>query len=362
MRARWSAAGSAADANRPAGPGDGDPAGDAGFSLLAVRRIIDPVLTVRLALAPGDQPLVAAGDQVVAGSALARRLREPMIRRAGRVGRGERAAVAPRPGQRWAPEPGAGIDPNLAGEYLFELDGRWRVIAGEIADPLEAPVDGIVTSVSGGAGISLATTASGVLGSTVLGGPTRGRLAIAATPGGELRASAIDVGRAGEILVVGARIDAEALTRARAMGVRGVVVGAMPSKERRDFMASEARQRASRQRLPPFAVLVLDGTLRRPISSPVMAILEALEGLDVGIVVDPACLAFEVAGDAPALPVPPTDLVRIRAGALAGAEGRWAGMAGPRRFPGGVWLETGRVELDGGETISVPLGDLERFA
>ena len=35
----------------------------------------------------------------------------------------------------------------------------------------------------------------------------------------------LDVGLAGTIIVVGTRLDAETLTRARAMGVRGVIVG-----------------------------------------------------------------------------------------------------------------------------------------
>ena len=58
-----------------------------------------------------------------------------------------------------------------------------------------------------------------------LGGPSRGRLHIAAGSDGELRSGGLDVGLAGTILVVGSRIDAETLTRARAMGVRGIVVG-----------------------------------------------------------------------------------------------------------------------------------------
>ena len=52
------------------------------------------------------------------------------------------------------------------------------------------------------------------------------------------------------------------------MGVRGVIVAGLASKERRDFLASEARQRAALHRLPPFAVLVLDGAVRRPWPAP----------------------------------------------------------------------------------------------
>jgi hypothetical protein len=63
-------------------------------------------------------------------------------------------------------------------------------------------------------------------------------------------------------------VDAETLTRARAMGVRGVVVTGLSSKERRDYLASEARQRSALHRLPPFAVLVLEGVVRRPLPGP----------------------------------------------------------------------------------------------
>ena len=66
------------------------------------------------------------------------------------------------------------------------------------------------------------------------------------------------------------------------MGVRGVIVAGLPSKERRDFIASEARQRAALHRLPPFAVLVLDGSLRRPIAGPVVRLLEALDAALTG--------------------------------------------------------------------------------
>ena len=62
------------------------------------------------------------------------------------------------------------------------------------------------------------------------------------------------------------------------MGIRGIVVGRPGGKERRDFLASETRQRAALHRLPPFAVLVLEGAIRRPLATPVLGLLEALEG------------------------------------------------------------------------------------
>ena len=120
--------------------------------------------------------------------------------------------------------------------------------------------------------------------------PSAGRRAAASMPApkASLRSGGLDVGSAGTILVVGSRVDAETLTRARAMGVCGVVVAGLSSKERRDFIASEARQRAALHRLPPFAVLVLDGATRRPLAGAVQAVLAALVGREVAIVTRPA--------------------------------------------------------------------------
>jgi hypothetical protein len=158
---------------------------------------------------------------------------------------------------------------------------------------------------------------------------------------------------------VGAHIDAEAITRARAVGVRGIVVAALGVKERRDVLASERRGQAAVHGLPPFAILVLDGAGRHSIASPVMAVLERLAGRTVAIVGDPPCLVIDDSGVE--LPPPEPDLVRVVAGPLAGAEGRWAGLAGPHRFPGGVLLEAGWVRFAGRPPIAIPIGELERF-
>ena len=125
-------------------------------------------------------------------------------------------------------------------------------------------------------------------------------------------------------------------------------------------MASERRGRAGVHGLPPFAVLVLDGAVGRPIATPVLAVLDALEGRTVAIVDEPACLVI----DDPEvdLPAPAPGAVRVTGGPLAGTEGTWSGLAGPCRFAGGVLLEAGWVRLNGRAPVAIPLGDLERFA
>ena len=143
------------------------------------------------------------------------------------------------------------------------------------------------------------------------------------------------------------------------MGVRGVVVPGLAGKDLRDLVASEARQRASLQAIAPFAVLVLDGTFRRPIAEPLLRLFERLVGREVGIVSNPPMLVVDPPLDPASVP---SDWVRVHHGDLAGREGRWRGPAGRRRFPAGVQLEAGTVELDDGSIVIVPIADLERFS
>ena len=320
---------------------DGQPRRDLG--LVRMRRLLEAPIEVRFPIAPGDRALVAPGESVVPGAPIIERIRDPRMT----------DVIVPPSSE---PQPGARI-PD--GELLFDWRGHWRVAYGDVTEPLDSPIAGIVKEVRPGIGLVVRAEGRGLRAIITLGGPTRGELHVASWVEGELRSGSVDVGLAGKILVVGSRIDAETLTRARAMGVRGIIVAGLASKERRDFLASENRQRAALHRLPPFAVLVLEGAVRRPLAGPVMDILDALEGHDVALVADPPMLIF----DEPELevPAPRPERIRIRAGQLMGREGTWAGLVGQRRFAGGVHLEAGGVRLDDGSTVAVPIGDLERF-
>lgn len=320
--------------------------------LVPARPLVIAPVDVIFRLAPGDRPLVAAGESVVVGAPIAERLRDPGLEEIHVP-----TVLDPQPGGRWS-GPAGGRDGRLeTGEFVFSWRGRWRVAGGVLSDPLESPFAGIVREVRPGTSITVRAAGRGLRGIVALGGPTRGRLQ--GSPDSELRAGGVDVNSAGAILVVGSRVDAETLTRARAMGVRGVVVTGLSSKERRDYLASEARQRSALHRLPPFAVLVLDGAVRRPVAGAVQALLGALSGHEVAIVTDPPMLIFDL--PSLAVPTPPADLVRVRGGAFAGREGRFVEAIGARRFPGGVHLEACLVRFPDGTTAAVPLGDLERF-
>lgn len=331
-----------------------------GLELLTRRQLIASPIDALFALHPGDRPLVKAGEAVSRGQPLIEHYRDPRTIVVSGLGL---ADGPPTPGERWHEAPrrrGQEGAPAAQGELLFRSGGKWRIAGGDRPDVVEAPFAGAVHEVRSGTGVVIRTTGSAILGRTALAGPTWGRLQIVTDADGELRAQHVDVGAAGSIVVAGARIDAEALTRARAVGIRGVIVAALGIKEQRDFLASERRGRAAVHGLPPFGILVLDGAARRPIASAVMAMFEALEGTMVALVGSPPALVVD--DPTVTLPLPRPEIVRVRSGPLAGAEGTWAGLAGPRHFPAGVTLEAGFVRFGERPPVAIPIGDLERFA
>jgi len=326
-----------------------------GYELVPARRLVEPAIDVWFPLRPGDRPRVASGDTVTPGSSVADRVRDP------------RLAEMPlrfggRPGERWSREiadAGAGKrTTHQQGELLFQTGGRWRIAAGDDHDPLESPVTGVVRGVRPGISLSVRTAGSALRGVLALGDASRGRLEIATDADGEIRPRSLDVGSAGAILVVGARIDAEALTRARAMGIRGIVVATLPGKDLRDYLASEARQRAAHHRLQSFGVLVLHGSSRRPIGEAQMRLLQRLSGAEVAIMGTPPALLFDAPATMPE--ADPPGSVQVRTGPLAGRTARWAGLAGLRSFAG-THLEAAFVRFGDDAPVALPLADLERF-
>ncbi len=206
-----------------------------------------------------------------------------------------------------------------------------------------------------------------IRGVEALGEPTRGRpRARRRNPArAQVRASccgpeASTSASPATILVVGSRVDAEALTRARAMGLRGVIVGGLAGKERRDFLASEARQRASLHELPTFAVLVLDGAIRRRIAGPDRRRLRRAGRTRSRDRHGSARARLRRAGDRAAASAPATS---SGSGRASGPAARAAGRAWPGCGASPTERSSRRAgwQFDGWPPVPVPLADLERF-
>jgi hypothetical protein len=386
---------------------------------VAGRRVIVISPMIRFRLYPGDRALVAPGDSIVPGMPIAERTPDASVvdvgrlglvenGRVGRLGRSDKSGkaaevegprliwrdnrsdlasaddsfqlpppiVAPaRNERRGLPSPGkwwVGGDERrgrpskgkpavrVGGTLLFETNGRWRAAAGEQHEVVESPVAGVVREARSGVEVTLQVAGAALPGAIAAGEPSRGYLDLPRLVDGDLWANALDVGRSGAVVVAGSRISAQSISRARAMSIRGLVAGSVGQGELRDLAASESRQKASLAPSVPFGLLALDGHQRRPIATPILALLAALAGREVAIITDPPLLVFDVA-EVP-LPELPPDWIRVRSGPHAGREGHWLEPAGLHRFRGGIHLEAAVVRfVDETERTILPVSDLERF-
>jgi hypothetical protein len=388
---------------------------------IASRPLLVQSPVIRFVLGPGDRALVSPGEEVLPGTPIAERTPDASFVEVGRlqfrpvaqpdaaeldlgsgapgmVAANQTSAVAGNPeavvstegadnpgvsGQarswterRRPPNPGkwwvGGEDRRgrrsgrrtaarrVSGTLLFEVGGKWQAAAGERHEIVEAPAAGTIREARNGIQITMTLSGTALPAAVGAGEAARGYLDVPRLTDGELWASALDVGRAGAIVVAGSRISAQGISRARAMSIRGLIAASVGQGELRDMAASEARQRASLHQLAPFGLLAFDGHQRRPMASPVLALLAALAGRDVAIVTDPPMLVFEGEG----VPVPDVapDWVRVRSGTHAGREGRYLSPAGMYRFRTGIHLDAAFVRLgdDLAPTV-VPVSDLERF-
>lgn len=329
------------------------------------RAVREPLCRFRLG--PADRPLVQPGERVSAGDPILERIREAAVSEL----RLPEGVEEPAPGtlvERDQDVVDTGGRRRIrfegVGRVLYVTPGRrLRVAVGRHGDLVTSSVPGVVESVTREA-VSIRADGIGLPGILVAGAATHGRLVLAVDrPDGELPSGAIDVGGEGAILVAGARLDVESLSRARAMGVRGIVAGGVVGRDLKAFIASEARQRAGLHTSLSFGLIILDGYGKRPIPEPTWRILAAAAGQEVGIVPEPEMLLLDAAQSIPPLP---RDAVRVCGGDWSGRQGRLLGFAGRWRLPGGVQGPAARVSLEAGlgepaGEIVVAIADLERF-
>ena len=229
-------------------------------------------------------------------------------------------------------------------------------------EPVIGHVHGRVRSVERG---SIVLEVPGVVlrGVGGTGDAVHGELVIAVhTPEEELRAGAIDVGATGRIVVGGSRASAETLTRARAMGVAGIVLGGVLDKELRDFEAIQRRRREIGGLVGSFGVLLLEGFGKVGIDPQRFAWLRAHAGRTASLFGDEGLLFVHDAASAPGRRALPRVGERViahrrpfqgRAGVLV------AELDDLHAAPSGIPTRMGLVRFEDGRLAPVPMANLE---
>ena len=255
------------------------------------------------------------------------------------------------------------IVPQACLYLAYDLDDGSALVAPLGAtEPILGHVRGEVTSVDAEA-IEIRVAGALVSGVGGSGSAVHGELRMAVQqPGEELRAGAIDVGATGRIVVGGSRASAETLTRARAMGVAGIVLGGVLDKELRDFEATQLRRREVGGVRGDFGIVMIEGFGKVGLDAELFAWFRSHEGRLASLFGDAGRLYVYDADP------PPPRRVLPRAGDRVVAHRRpFAGIGGnlvrvldlPHATEAGVAARSGLVSFEDGRSAIVPLANLE---
>ena len=331
----------------------------------------------RVRLPIGATPMVEVGQAVEPAAILATRrrpgagavvpvatrLRRPPTTTAAFVSVAAGSSLAP--GDRLAGDDG-GREVRVPEACLFlgyDPDDGTALVAPLLGDePIVGHVRGEVTAV-GGEAIEIRVGGAVLDGVGGSGTAVHGELRVAVhEPRQELRAGAIDVAATGRIIVGGSRASAETLTRARAMGVAGIVLGGLLDKELRDFEATQQRRRRSGGVQGDFAIMLIEGYGKVGLDPALFAWFRAHEGRMASLFGQAARLYVYDAHP------PPARRALARVGdRVIGHRRPYAGRPGelvrileaPFATPSGIAARSAIVRFEDGVTAVVPLANLE---
>lgn len=144
---------------------------------------------------------------------------------------------------------------------------------------LFAYVDGSVVEVIPGQGARVESTCAFIQGIFGIGGETWGELAlIAASPEEVLTADHLTPDHAGKIVVGGAFVGWEALQQAKAVGVKGVVVGGMHDKDLRALLGFDLGVAITGTENVGFTLIITEGFGQIPMAPKTFDLLRTLNG------------------------------------------------------------------------------------
>jgi hypothetical protein len=145
-------------------------------------------------------------------------------------------------------------------------------------------VDGRVVEVIPGQGVRIETTCAFVQGIFGVGGETWGTLVMVATsPEQPLEAGQLTSDHAGKIVIGGAFAGAEALQRAKAVGVKALVVGGMHDKDLRVLLGYDLGVAITGTENIGFTLVLTEGFGQIPMASKTFELLQALNGRKASI-------------------------------------------------------------------------------
>jgi hypothetical protein len=140
-------------------------------------------------------------------------------------------------------------------------------------------VDGKILEVIPGQGARIETTCALIQGIFGVGGETWGPLAMVATsPDDTLSAGQLTSSHAGKIVIGGAFVEADALERAKSIGVKGLIVGGMHDKDLRTLLGYDLGVAITGTENFGFTLVLTEGFGHIPMAVKTYDLLKILDG------------------------------------------------------------------------------------
>jgi len=145
-------------------------------------------------------------------------------------------------------------------------------------------VDGRIIEVIPGQGVRIETTGAFIQGIFGVGGEAWGPLAMVASgPEESLEAVQLTADHAGKIVIGGAFVQTEALQRAKAIGVKGIVVGGMDDRDLRELLGYDLGVAITGTENIGFTLILTEGFGRIPMAMKTFELLRSLSGRKASI-------------------------------------------------------------------------------
>jgi hypothetical protein len=230
---------------------------------------------------------------------------------------------------------------------------------------LKAGVPGTVVELIADRGAIIETTGALVQGVWGNGAVDYGLVHnLASSPEQALPHERLDVSLRGSVVVGGYCDDEETLKTAESLPLRGLILASLSTA-----LASQAAHLT-------IPLILIEGFGFRPMNSAAFKILTTSERREAAVIAEPwdryGTTRPEVVIPLPSerdLPLPhetdffsPGQPVRVLRAPAAGKIGTLANLMGLTVFPGGLRVQAGEVRLENGESLVVPLANLEILA
>lgn len=246
--------------------------------------------------------------------------------------------------------------------------GVVRILRPHRPSVVEAYLSGVVSRIIPEQGAVIRTEAAHVQGTFGVGFETHGKLLVLVrSPGDTLSSSEIDENCRGAVMVSGAWLSYETMQRALELGVRGLVTGGVDYLDIVRLAGSAAGVGITGQEDLAMTVMVAEGFGRMPMNPSTFQLLQAYQGRVVSLngatqvragVIRPELVIPLEAGDQPKASAG-QKRARIIGGPYRGRWGRVIGRLPELKLENEMKAPGVRVELSGGEIVTVSEPNLE---